>query len=429
MRLAGGLGLFLLAVALLGGSATASAPPAGGAVVLGWNDEALESVRAKRATDAQSARLYAMVNAAMYDAVNGIAGAGGHREAAIVAPRPGGVPGDPAVAAAVAAHDVLAGLYPDRTAVYDARLAGDVAGAVSAEQAAKGREWGASVAAGVLAARAGDGSASNEFQAGSSEAGFFTAGWNGTQFRAMKPFAIADPDAYVSDSRPPLTSTGYAAAFDEVKALGGAVPADAGKLATFEFWRLQDGTEQPPGAWLEVAQAVSSSRGLGLADTARLFALESIAMADTVAPTVKTKWTYRSWRPATAIVRADEDGNPATAAESGWRPRGGGAGSTPEHWSGHSSFSASAATVLAGFFCRDDVPFTLTTDTAPGAAARSYESFSAAAAEAGRSRILGGLHFEFSNQAGLTAGRAIATEVLATALQPLRAGAPSGACR
>jgi hypothetical protein len=323
---------------------------------------------------------------------------------------------------------VLAGLYPDRVALYDARLAGDAAGAASAEQAAKGREWGASVAAGVLAARADDGSSPNEFQAGGTEAGVFTSGWNGTQFRSMKSFAIADPDGYVSDGPPALDSAEYAAAFDEVKALGGSLPADAGKLATFEFWRLQDGTEQPPGAWLEVAQAVSSSRGLGLADTARLFALESIAMADTVAPTIATKWKYRFWRPAAAIVRAGEDPNPATVAEPGWRPRGGGAGSTPEHWSGHSSFSSSAATVLAGFFCTDQVPFTLTTDTAPGAAARSYESFSAAAAEAGRSRILGGLHFEFSNQAGLTAGRAIASEVLATALRPTRAGVPNGVC-
>ena len=42
---------------------------------------------------------------------------------------------------------------------------------------------------------------------------------------------------------------------------------------------------------------------------------------------------------------------------------------------------------------------------------RTYPSFSAAAAEAGRSRVLGRQHFEFSNQAGLRAGRLVADEV------------------
>jgi len=75
-----------------------------------------------------------------------------------------------------------------------------------------------------------------------------------------------------------------------------------------------------------------------------------------------------------------------------------------------------AAAVLAGFFCTDAIPFALATDSAPGGVARSYPGFSAAAAEAGRSRVFGGQHFEFSNQAGLAAGRAIADEVLTTAL-------------
>jgi hypothetical protein len=84
--------------------------------------------------------------------------------------------------------------------------------------------------------------------------------------------------------------------------------------------------------------------------------------------------------------------------------------------SGHSSYSGSAATVLSGFFCTDAVPFTLVTGSAPSGEARSYPGFSAAAAEAGRSRVFGGRHFEFSNQAGLALGRSVAGEVLATRL-------------
>ena len=84
--------------------------------------------------------------------------------------------------------------------------------------------------------------------------------------------------------------------------------------------------------------------------------------------------------------------------------------------SGHSSYSGSAATVLSGLFCTDAVPFTLVTGSAPSGEARSYPGFSAAAAEAGRSRVFGGRHFEFSNQAGLALGRSVAGEVLATRL-------------
>jgi hypothetical protein len=125
-----------------------------------------------------------------------------------------------------------------------------------------------------------------------------------------------------------------------------------------------------------------------------------------------TKFVFNAWRPATAIREADTDDNPNTVADPSWAPRGGGIGANPEHWSGHSIFSAAAATILAGYFCDDSISFSLTTDSAPGGSARTYPSFSAAAAEAGTSRVIGGVHFEFSNQAGLAAGQAIAREIL-----------------
>jgi hypothetical protein len=103
-------------------------------------------------------------------------------------------------------------------------------------------------------------------------------------------------------------------------------------------------------------------------------------------------------------------------------------GGTPEYVSGHSSYSGAGAAVLQGFFCTDAIGFSLATDSAPGGTARSYPGFSAAAAEAGRSRIYGGQHFEFSNQAGQAIGRGVADETLATRL--LRGTGPThfGAC-
>ena len=402
-------------------TSAAAVPDPRANVIRTWNDLALQTVRATSASDAQAARLYAMVNVAMYDAVNGLPGLGAHqvREEALVPSRRGAY-GDQVTAAAGAAHDVLAALYPDRAAGYDDQLAANL-GSPSVLRAA-GRAWGGEVAAQVLAARANDGSSPNETQAAGAGPGVFRAPWSGVQFRNLAPFAISNPDAYVSPGPPSLTSTEYATAFNEVKVVGNAALPDAAALATYQYWSLGGGSSQPPGAWIQVAQTVSASHSLSLPQTARLFALETMAMADTVAPTYTTKFLYRFWRPTTAIKEAESDGNSATAQDTTWAARAGTIGSSPEHWSGHSSFSASAAGVLAGFFCRDAVPFSLKTDTGP--AARSYPSFSAAAAEAGRSRVLGGIHFEFSNQAGLTAGRGVAGEVLAHALL-LRLGQPT----
>lgn len=417
----------LLAGALPGAPAGADPPEPPGSVVRAWNDLALDTARATSASDAHAARLYAMVNVAMYDAVNGVARGSIRRDEAMVA-APASANGDPAVAASVAARDVLVGLYPDRAAFYDARLESDLAAAKSPGASKHGRAWGAQVAAEVLAARSDDGSTPVESQPGGSGAGVFAASWSGVQFRNLTPFAIAAPDTYVSTGPPALDSAAYTAAFDEVKELGNAAVPDAAKLETFQYWSLGARTSQPPGAWVQVAQTVSEQQGLRLSETARLFALATMAMVDTVAPTYKTKFVYHFWRPTTAIRGAGSDGNPDTAADPTWSARAGSVGSSPEHWSGHSSFSAAAAEVLAGFFCNDDISFDLVTDSAPGAKERSYPSFSAGAAEAGRSRVLGGFHFEFSNQAGLIAGRAIADEVLAHALLLSRGPTHTGDC-
>lgn len=418
-----------LAALLLSGSPALAGDPIPGDAVRAWNQLALQTVRDERASDSQAARLYAMVGVAVYDAVNGVVSRGGERRAAaLVAPDRAPRLADPEAAAAAAAHAVLAGLYPGRAPVFDARLAADLAGLRHHHGVEAGKAWGEQVGAAVLTARAGDGSSPDETQPAGSGPGVFRTSWGGVQFRRLAPFAIADPSVYVSPGPPALATVDYAAALEEVRVLGNAALPDDAKLATFQFWSLGAGTDQPPGAWVQIALAVSASRALQLPEAARLLALLTMAMADTVAPTVETKFRFRHWRPATAIREADTDGNPVTDPDPSWSPRAGGIGTSPEHWSGHSSFSGAASTVLRGFFCRDAIPFRLATDSAPGGLAREYASFSAAEAEAGRSRVLGGIHFEFSNQAGLTAGRGVGAEVLGRSLLLERAPTHFGEC-
>jgi len=401
-----------------------------GVVVRNWNQLALNTARVKSSSDAQAARLYAMVNVAIYDAVNGIVSRRGSfdRDQALVPADGAPAQGDLVAAAASAAHAVMTGLYPDLASQFDAQLASDLSGLDGTGPVTAGQAWGEQVGAQVLAARANDGSSPDQSQPAGSGPGQFRAVWSGTQFRNLAPFAIADPSVYVSAGPPDLTSLDYAAALEESKLLGNAAIPDAGKLATFQYWNLPAGTSQPPGAWIQIALTVTGDRPLQLPKMARLFALLSMAMCDTIAPTYQTKFVFHAWRPATAIREADTDNNPNTTPDPTWSPRAGGIGGTPEHWSGHSAFAGAAARVLAGFFCEDNISFTLVTDSAPGGQARTYPSFSAAEAEMGRSRVVGGIHFEFSNQAGIAAGHGVASEVLSHKLLLKRGRTHFGQC-
>ena len=388
-----------------------------------WNSQVLAAARARSLNDAQVARSLAMVHVAMYDAINGITG---EREPAMVAPS-AAARGSCAAAATRAAHDVLVALFPEDAQTYDSVLTGTLATISDAPTAAAGAAWGAAVAAEVIARRANDGSTPAESQPAGTGPGQFRAAFSNAQFRRLVPFAIASAAPYISSGPPALTTTDYAAAYAEVQILGSAAIVDPDKAATFTFWSLGNGTSQPPGAWAQIASDLSTTHPRSLASGARLFALLSMAMADSVAPTYASKFQSHAWRPTTAIREGDTDGNPLTAPDATWAARAGSVGGTPEHCSGHSSFSAAAATVLAGVFCDDEIAFDFASESAP-AGARHYESFSAAMTEAGRSRVFGGQHFEFSNQAGLRAGKRIAREVLSTKLLRRKGPTHLGSC-
>jgi hypothetical protein len=223
-----------------------------------WNEQALITARGERLSDAQAARLYAMVNVAMYDAVNGIDTHRGAEERAHALVSPDGAPsnGDRSAAASAAAFGVLSQSFPGRSyqAAYDAALASVPSG----NARDRGTNWGAYVAGQVLLARQNDGSLPNESQPGSNGPGEFRASWSGVQFRNLAPFAIADPSRYVTAGPPSLQSTQYAAALAEVRVLGNAAIPDQALLDTYNWWASNAGTSQPPGEWIKVATIISN---------------------------------------------------------------------------------------------------------------------------------------------------------------------------
>jgi membrane-associated phospholipid phosphatase len=135
----------------------------------------------------------------------------------------------------------------------------------------------------------------------------------------------------------------------------------------------------------------------------------SIALADAAIACWDAKYTFDTWRPVTAIRQAALDGNDATTADTTWQPLIA-TPPFPEYTSGHSTFSAAAATVLTELM-GDNVSFTTSSIGLPGIT-RSFTNFQQAAQEAGMSRIYGGIHFMAANTNALESGELVGNYVI-----------------
>ena len=123
----------------------------------------------------------------------------------------------------------------------------------------------------------------------------------------------------------------------------------------------------------------------------------------------------------TAIRRAGEDDNPDTTADTNWESLLGPQGTPPHpsYASNASSASASAATILARFYERDDIQFQINFGGTPNTI-RNYRNFSALTNEVARSRVYGGVHFPFDIAAGQSVGRSVGNYVFLNYLTPRR---------
>jgi hypothetical protein len=437
----------LIVVALMSGSLSGfakaqetadPAPTSSGNVATRWIERSFGAIKAGSPAihtgTPGAGRTYAMTTAAMYDAVNGIDVAAGlsTRGRALIASYAGAPSrGSREAAASAAAHAVLSSLFASNTAVtsnLDNAHANELAALGSDPAVEAGRSWGATVGNEVLSLRSNDGTQTNTSQSSSPGPGMFPRTFSGTQFRTMTPFGITSVSGYLSEGPPALTSAEYAEDFNEVKTLGSFTDTDPERAAIARHWLAEGGTVRETGLWFKVALNVIPSQGTSasLADTTRLLALLGMGIADSVATSWTDKFTWQYWRPGDAIRQASTDGNPATVEDPSWNPRPGTCsaptapfcsvfGGTPESTSGTSTFAGAASTILASFYCTDRVPFSFTGEQSD-ASPRSYSAFSEAAREAGRSRIYGGIHFQFSNDAGREAGKEIGREIVRTRL-------------
>jgi len=369
------MGKLVLAIALFSTAAWSQAN-----TVVRWNQIVLTLLRTPGLQPAtvHPARNLAILHAAIYDAVKTGTNS-------------------PEAAADAAAHTILLALYPATASSLDAAYLQSRSLIPDGPDKEEGIRIGETAANHMLVIRANDGSANPALPFGPGAyqltppnfpAPVFT-GWS-----QVSPFVLTSASQFRPGPPPELTSETYANDFNEVKALGiphsSAASIDQ-QLAGW-FW---NGAIQ--NYWNEIAQTAAIAQGLTTAQTAQLFALLNVSLADTVIAMYDAKYAYKFWRPVTAI---------RDAGNGEWLPETKNTAADPSYPGAHAALSSAAATVLASFFGSDQFSFHVTSEVFAGVD-RSFSTFSAAAQEASLSRIYAGQHFRFD----LTAGQQLGTNV------------------
>ena len=415
----------LLVTGVLGAVPTAVADD-----VTDWNEALLKTFMLRTWDPEYAAYTTAIMNIAVFDAVNAIAGhkyryyafgesvkAGASERAAVVS----------------AAYQVaLASLWDDPPQapalrkLYDDLFLKGLASIPDNEARQAGLIIGYNSAAAILHNRYDDGSrrrSDRTYSPGTlpgdyrlTPPGFLPA--DKPAWGDVKLFALKSHFQFTVPGPLPIGSPQYAADFNEVKSLGAKESTTRTPEQKYlaQFWAEQTpGTRSPPGSWIAIAMTIAKDKKTTLFENARLFALLGIAMADSGIASWEVKYSYNRWRPVTAIRLASTTDNPNTAPDPNWDsllP----APNFPAYFSGHSNFGWSAAVVIAEFFKTDTITFTCDSTTVPGT--RTYTSLSKAADDNGRARIWLGVHMQHENVDSAEQGRKIGHFVFANYLTP-----------
>ncbi len=403
-------------------TATTNAPVFQEDVVLQWNRVLMETILTpgQHPATIMPVRSYAMMHAAMFDAANSIDGS----YMPYLTDVPGSQNASIEAAAAQAARDVLAALYPTRVAVFDAQLAISLQG-IEENRVQQGIRVGQIVAERMLSARANDGwnvtpppytlpTTPGNWQ----PAPPANAAATFTHYPSVIPFAISSATQFAPNPPPAMTSAQYAADLNEVKEIGSlnSVTRTADQSLVARLWANVGTPTNFLLVWNNVARTVSLAQEISTVERARLFALTNISLHDALQTTFASKFEHGLWRPVTAIRRADEDGNAATSPDPEWSsliqspPY-------PSYAGNMAAIGTSQSTILALFFGRDDIRFDHTW-TGAGGATRSYAGFGAMADEQARARVYGGIHFTFDNVAGQSVGTNVANYVFSKFMRP-----------
>ena len=235
----------------------------------------------------------------------------------------------------------------------------------------------------------------------------------------VKPFALTH--AWQFRPAPPFNLTDSPGEFrrqaEEIFAISQQLTPQQKAIA--EYWADGVGTVTPPGHWCEIAQYISDTncKDYSEENCIKLFFALSNALLDASIACWDSKRRYDAVRPITAIrhlLRRHEWNTYIPTPP------------FPEHVSGHSTFSKAAAIILKNFTGSDEFDAVGVLEKGasviePGKPDEDIElpvwkTFTAAAEQAGLSRMYGGIHFRRGNEDGLRLGEQVGNQVWEKAL-------------
>ena len=383
-------------------------------VVTDWNQIAIDAMKAANIGVNPWSRSMAMVHVAMSDAINTVQG----RYATYTAKIPAAPNASAEAAAVSAARHILIQLVPAQRAKIDEAYADSLARVRDGPAKNDGIALGEQVAALVQADRSTDATNVPDTYRPITMPGV----WIPTQppafaeYAQAKPWGMKSADQLRPGPPPPLSSALYARDYNETKDLGGvkSVKRTAQQTEAVRFWVAGNFTL----SWNQVARQLSASKGLGLAENARLFALVNMGIANNYICDWDAKFHYNRWRPVTAIRNGDRDGNDATERDAGWTPLNA-TPMHPEYPSSAASVAGVASAVLESVFGTGSLPILTVTDAADSRLQRQFDGIAQMAEEQRMVRIWGGIHFLNSLEVSEQMGRKLAVHLLSNYMTPV----------
>ena len=399
----------MLMLGLLVGSLTARAD-----AVLEWNTIAVNTAVANNQNPFAQARYAAIVQLAVFEAVNSITH---HYEpylGTITAPKDA----SPEAAAIEAAYQVLSTYFPLSQQTLYGDWMNSMAAIPGGQAKTDGIATGDAAAAAMIALRTNDGSSPPKFYTpgppvpGAWQATSSCPVMNGVavgvgfNWQNVTPFGIPSASNFLLDPPPALTSERYAKAYNEVMTVGGLDsterPPDRANVALFYA------ASSPTQVFNQAAEQVALEQGRSLSENARALALINMAMNDSLVASFLNKYTYNFWRPETAI---HANGN------SSWTPFIM-TPCFPSYPSNHGSAGNGAAAVLRRLYGETGHFITLTNPAVPTIVLQ-YTSFKQITDDISDARVYGGIHFRTDQDAGEKLGKSVGRAVYKKNLRPM----------
>lgn len=398
-------------------AALALAQPASADTVCEWMDLANRLNFAAQAAGQTPDQLRAATRTAlaMFEALNAI----DRRYQSYLGLEPADRTASQDAAAATAAYKVLVSSYPAQKAAIEDSYTLAMAGIRDARALEAGKALGEKAAAAAMTAGGIDPAIPQEPYRPRTTPGE----WIGASLPSLEPhWAAFRPWAMPSAEalRPPppvaLGSARWAKDYEEVRRLGARASTERTPYQTLVA-RYRQAFDTMPSMRL-----VADSPGRTPVQNARMFAVYQMAFDDAAHAMVAAKLHYNYWRPITAIRNGAGDGNDSTQPDPAWLPLL----PTPnfsEYPCGHCTVAAAIAEVMtAEVGNRPARGVRVMSLAIPTSVVQALPSWDDWAQEVSDSRIYGGVHYRFSNEAGEQIGRRAARIVLDKVMQPLPKG-------